>query len=72
MKTKVRIDYDGTSVDDVAIRANKSVFRLEQMDDDWYWIAFYPPKGERYTFEIYIKNGKLRCRNPEPEIADIK
>ena len=63
-KRNVRIDYVDDWVDDVAIDGSKTVpsmFRIEKMDNQHYWVCFYPngKRNKRYYFMI---SGKaLRC-----------
>lgn len=63
-KRGVRIDYVDDWVDDVGIMGSKtfpSLFRIEKMDDEHYWVCFYPngKRSKRYYFMI---SGKaLRC-----------
>ena len=67
-KKNIRIDYkknfsfqDDENVDDVAIAGSKtrqSMFRIEQLDEDCYWICFYPNRDreKRYVFNIIGKS----------------
>ena len=62
-----RIDFHkGTDlVDDVAISA--TLFRLEQMDDDWFWIAAYTDDRKRVCFHLKAIDGKIECRVVEDD-----
>lgn len=66
-KTKtVRIDFIDEWVDDVAILGSDkfpALFRIEKVNNQNYWVCFYPNKkrSKRYSFMIQGKN--LKCRH---------
>ena len=46
-----RIDFDKDGVDDVAIGGvDNSMFRIERMDNDCFWVCFYPEYSKDTLF----------------------
>lgn len=61
-RKNVRIDFDEDGLDDIAISGSgkESLFRMERLDGQSFWVCFYPDakKDKRFYFLIKAPKGR--------------
>lgn len=59
---RVDMDVDGEGLDDLAISGDLvSMFRLERMNETWFWGAIYMKDGRSYRIGFSTTKGRLKA-----------